>query len=113
MRYKGKRKKKIDPRIDYFAYIESPLWTKRKEEYYKTHKKECQACGSKHDIQLHHMRYGDFGNEPDYALITFCRTCHKDFHEKHATKKDMIRYSLKYVAERQREIKKALLDFGF
>ena len=96
---------------DYFEYINSPAWARRKEKYYKTHKRICQACGWPRDIELHHLEYGRFGIEPDYALASLCRACHRELHEKNPTKQNMIKVTLLFIKAKQRLIRK-LLDKG-
>jgi hypothetical protein len=39
----------------------------------------CQRCGSKQDVQVHHLTYENFGDEDVYNdLITLCKRCHED-----------------------------------
>lgn len=97
-------KKRENTKIDYFGYIVSPLWEERRIKYFKKHKYQCQSCGVLRDIQLHHMEYGNFGNEPDYALAALCLVCHNEFHKKHGTEKNMIKASLLFIKDKQKGI---------
>lgn len=97
---KGKARK-----MSYFNYIKSTYWLKRKKDYYKTHKRQCKACGSFKQIDLHHMEYGSFGAEPDYALITLCRECHAEYHREYPMKHNMIKMSLLFIKRKQDTIK--------
>lgn len=95
------RKKKKGFTGDYFEYIRSPYWLKRKAKFYKTNKRQCLACGSYSNIDLHHTEYGNFGNEPDYALVTLCRTCHDEFHASNRTQRDMIKTTWAFIRAKQ------------
>lgn len=107
--FKRKRIKKIKgKRLDYFEYINSPLWEKRKREYYAKHKKICMACGSDKRIQLHHLEYASYGNEPDYALASLCRPCHEEFHSKHDTRHNMVKATLLFIKDKQDKLRKIL-----
>lgn len=96
--------------LDYFSYIESDLWKKRKADYFGKYRKQCRACGSLKEVELHHMKYGMFGKEPDYCLIALCRGCHTEFHQQHRMTYDMIRETLLYCEDKQKLLKTALRD---
>lgn len=100
----GRKKSKHKP-IDYFEYIRSKEWCERRAKHIKKHGAICKACGTTRNIQVHHMEYGNWGNEPDYALITLCETCHKDFHSKHDTRHNMIKATELYIKQKQNTIR--------
>lgn len=107
--FKSKTKGKRPKKLDYFEYIKSPLWQQRKTAYYRRHRKVCQACGSYKVIQLHHMEYGNFGQEPDYALVSLCEICHKDFHKRYGgSTRNMIKATKLYIEAKQSSIKSLL-----
>lgn len=62
----------------------SPLWRKRKRNYYKKYNRECAACGMTHPVErihLHHMDYDyPFGEEPDRVLVPLCKRHHMEVH---------------------------------
>ena len=66
--------------INYQDYIKSDEWAARRRKYYATHKRECRACGSKKNLNLHHKTYARLGNEKDIDLVVLCRTCHNSLH---------------------------------
>jgi len=75
---------------NYYNYIKSLLWSNRRELYFLNFEKKCTKCYTTSDIQLHHVKYGEYdGNEQDFDLSPLCDTCHKQFHEKHGVHKDM------------------------
>jgi len=42
----------------------------------------CVNCGSFNNLEMHHIRYSKFGEEPDEDLQTLCRKCHQKRHDK-------------------------------
>jgi len=85
----------------YKVYIKSHWWEKRKNEYWKKHKKICYRCGSCEHIQLHHIKYSWqlFGNEPDNTLIPMCQKCHDKFHTIYGVKGNMMQEMLLFEQE--------------
>lgn len=81
-----------DPQNKYQYYIYSDRWTKRKNDYYQIHTKQCSRCSSFNNIALHHMFYEkkSFGKEPDEYLTPLCQWCHASFHREYGIKQDMI-----------------------
>jgi len=100
-----KKKARFVPKIDYFEYIESPQWIERKQHYYKTNTKQCRACGSYGNVDLHHIEYSSLGNEKDIDLVCLCRDCHKEFHANNKTSKNMRAKMLLYIKNKQSHLK--------
>lgn len=69
---------------DYRRYMKSPEWAARKRGYFLNHARRCKACGSKSDIQLHHMNYARLGRERDSDMVALCERCHTRVHQLHA-----------------------------
>jgi len=69
------------PRPNYFDYINSKAWKKRRVRYYRKYGKYCDICGSTVGIQLHHRTYIRLGSEADADLQALCRGCHENTHE--------------------------------
>src|SRR3954469_12710579 len=44
-------------------------WQQRKRAFYKKHPKKCKICGSRIQIELHHIRYQKHGAEKDGDLV--------------------------------------------
>lgn len=105
---KERKKREYKKRIPkkYALYIKSKFWTKRKNDYYRVHKKICQACSSKKFINLHHILYEDFGFEKDENLVALCRDCHEEFHEMYGVKHKMKKETNQFIIE-----KRELIDF--
>lgn len=66
----------------YRDYITSDEWKWFREEYYKTHKKECRACGSKIRVNLHHKTYKRLGHERLADVVPLCEYHHTELHKK-------------------------------
>lgn len=93
---------------DYFEYVKSERWKKRKEKYHLTHKRQCVACGSFREIDIHHLEYGDWGYEKDTALITLCHSCHDEYHRHRQVGQPLESSSLQFIRYKQECIKRAL-----
>lgn len=62
-------------RNKYEAHISSPEWAERRKQRLE-HDGRCRTCGHTEDLQVHHVSYENFGNEPLDDLITLCGDCH-------------------------------------
>lgn len=94
-KYKNRVPRKYD------VYIKSDWWAKRKNLYYKTHKRICSACDSAEYIDLHHLVYGSFGKEKDENLTPLCRSCHDEFHSLNGVKGDMYKETLQFIKDKK------------
>lgn len=66
----------------YSDYIKSDEWKQFRLEYFKTHKKECRACGSKLRVHLHHKTYVRLGHERLADVVPLCEYHHMALHKK-------------------------------
>lgn len=105
-------KKKTKAPQNYFKYINSIYWLKRKETYYKNHAKLCQACGTNKYIDLHHLTYNILGLENDNDLICLCRDCHAQLHKQIGSSKNMYRDTYKFIKTKQNNIKRLLEQYN-
>jgi hypothetical protein len=69
----------------YEVYLRSHWWEERKNKYYQKNGRKCAICGQTEYIHLHHIYYGDYGNEPDEQLVAFCKYHHDLFHKRYGT----------------------------
>lgn len=54
-----------------------------KHAVYKKYGRECQICGSKKDISVHHIRPKAFGgNDKEENLMPMCGDCHDEIHRR-------------------------------
>lgn len=67
----------------YDEYITSRGWEVRRADYFSSHPRKCQACGSLDQIHLHHKTYARMGRELDSDLVALCQQCHSEVHESH------------------------------
>ena len=65
--------------MDYKEYLKDTRWQIARKEIL-IRDGFCQKCGSKHKLQVHHIRYikgkKPWEYPPEY-LITLCNDCHK------------------------------------
>lgn len=94
--------------MDYFEYIHSELWIKRKELYYKKHPKQCRACGRFDKIHLHHLKYGYWTREKDEDLMPLCEPCHAEFHTIYGTGKYLKHNTHLFIKQKQAYIQSSI-----
>ena len=63
-------------------YIASPAWQEKRKMVLERDGYCCVRCGSAKNLDVHHLTYEHFGNEPMEDLITLCRKCHGTVHKK-------------------------------
>jgi len=70
--------------MDYATFLKTSYWRAIKEYCHKRAYSECEACGSKDNIEVHHMTYKHARRELFYLddLIVLCRRCHAEAHKK-------------------------------
>jgi hypothetical protein len=85
----------------YTTYVNSRWWSKRKNRYWKNHRKICCRCFSTVMVQLHHGEYDSsiYGREPDKVMFPLCHVCHEEFHERYGVKKTMIKETKEFIKE--------------
>ena len=81
-----KRKKKPKKQITkwqkrYYEYLLSKEWTEIKIEMLIKYP-ECQRCGNKYQLQIHHKNYDHVFNEEPEDLEVLCKGCHIEEHKK-------------------------------
>ena len=64
------------------AYLQSPKWYSIRIAIIAADDFKCQVCGSKHNLEVHHITYANLGNEKPEQLGTVCRACHQAIHDK-------------------------------
>ena len=58
------------------------LW-RRKNEIRSARRHRCEVCGEPGlSLDVHHLRYSEWGNEPDEDLAVLCRACHDVIHDR-------------------------------
>lgn len=67
----------------YHQHLESPLWAEKRAMILKRDEYQCRLCGSKHNLQVHHIKYSRGKRPweyPNSVLITLCEDCHQKVH---------------------------------
>ena len=102
-RKQGRKQRAYKNRVprSYKAYIASPHWTKRRNQYWQKVSRQCCVCGSCKYVQLHHGKYASetFGKEPDEWLFPMCQSCHQDFHDTYGVSGNMLKNTMKYIED--------------
>jgi len=84
----------------YRDYIVSSAWELRKKQYYDRYAKACKICGDTGNVQLNHIKYGNYGRELDKDLVPLCGGHHKKLHERIGVCGDMHRET-RYFLEQE------------
>lgn len=67
---------------DYNSYIQSNLWSRKREEAFSLHGRSCQRCKSIEGLHVHHKTYDNFKNENILnELAILCDLCHSLYHQ--------------------------------
>ena len=69
--------------MSYQEQLKDKRWLRRREEIFKKKGSFCSKCGSKHNLNIHHLRYiyGHMAWEyKDKDLIVLCSDCHEKVH---------------------------------
>ena len=67
-------------RIHKHKYLKSSQWQALRTKVI-ARDKHCQDCGATTDLQVHHLRYSNLGNEPLSDLVLLCGYCHNNRHQ--------------------------------
>lgn len=86
-------------KINYARYLTSKHWQRTSLKFlnHKKGRKICEACHSKHKINLHHKTYIHMGREQMRELCYLCQICHEKVHKIY--KRKLKTQSLKEVTD--------------
>lgn len=73
---------------DYYKYIQSAEWARRRTKVFAAAKGICQGCGRRAE-HVHHRTYARLGQELDDDLVAVCHDCHRDIHLNHVEHADV------------------------
>jgi len=65
-------------RQQYREYLRSPEWQRKRQAAFAHYGRECQWCGDKKRLQVHHLHYRTLGSESPEDLEILCPGCHAD-----------------------------------
>lgn len=68
-------------RLDYYVYLASPAWSKKRRRFIREAGGKCQTCGSNKRLQVHHKHYRTLGRERRRDVRVLCDDCHSLEHE--------------------------------
>jgi hypothetical protein len=68
--------------MEYAAYRESREWVAKRTKVLKRASGQCEGCGEKSAIEVHHLTYKHIGDEFLFELAAVCRPCHERLHGK-------------------------------
>jgi 5-methylcytosine-specific restriction endonuclease McrA len=65
-------------------YLKSPAWQTRRKAILKRDNYTCQKCNTNQvPLEVHHLHYRNFTEEPLSDLVSLCRSCHQSIHDNH------------------------------
>lgn len=69
------------------SYMKSAEWDIKRKAALEAANYVCTDCKSAIKLEVHHRRYINFGDEPQYDLVAVCRDCHETRHIKYGIPK--------------------------
>jgi hypothetical protein len=73
-------------------YMRTIHWQTLRTQVFERDSYTCQSCGSKHNLNCHHIDYSMLGTEPLHHLVTLCGTCHTALHNELGYNRTTIYY---------------------
>ena len=69
-------KKGIEKTLEYQEYIKSTQWKHIRQTMLKLKNHQCERCGRKNNLEVHHKHYKNFKKESFSDLELLCKPCH-------------------------------------
>ena len=63
----------------YHSYLRSPAWNQIRKRRLKIAGYECENCGKRTRLEVHHKHYRRLGDEWITDLLALCNRCHRRF----------------------------------
>lgn len=101
---KKSKKFKKPKKLKYKSYIHSKEWLNRKTILYEKFGRECMACDSNKNLNVHHSSYRNLGNEADDELVVLCKSCHEEYHELNGVQANMIIKTAIFIRDKKEEL---------
>jgi 5-methylcytosine-specific restriction endonuclease McrA len=61
--------------------LDPELYEQLREQVLRRDGWQCQICGSRQNLQVHHKQLrSQQGDDDDFNLITVCASCHEELH---------------------------------
>jgi len=71
--------------IKYKDYLQSEHWKMTRKKALDFYGRECNRCGDKRYLNIHHKNYLNYGCEQMEDLEVVCKSCHQKIHDKKRT----------------------------
>ena len=83
-RYNIKEAREAILNMPYRDFLKTPYWKAIAEYVKEQSSNKCSVCGSPKSLHVHHVTYGNHGDELHHLedLACLCRKCHKAIHGK-------------------------------
>lgn len=79
-----KRAKKTKPNLTFLQFYSKKLgslaWKRQRDKLLQRRGVRCEDCGSRYDLQIHHLRYTRFLQEKREDYRVLCFSCHVKYH---------------------------------
>jgi hypothetical protein len=82
-------------RTVYLARITSDEWYELKRELIEERGDDCEECGRRLPLEMHHLTYERLGYEDPDDLKLLCKECHEDADEERRHDAALQTYALK------------------
>ena len=66
----------------YQLYLLSDTWRFKGKRVLQRDDYRCQACCNAKALEVHHKTYQNIGDEPLFELISVCKECHIQLHQR-------------------------------
>lgn len=86
---------KDERRLRYELYLKSEKWKQIRIRKFKQVGRKCEVCGSKKNLQCHHLNYERLGKERLSDLQILCTDCHAIADEERRYSKGLQTYCTK------------------
>lgn len=83
-------RERIEWLLAYRVYMESGGWREKRAKVLKRCRNECEGCGNRRAVEVHHLRYPGWRIVPGsaewekreklYDLVGLCERCHREVH---------------------------------
>lgn len=83
----------------YKAYLRTPEWKSTRAAAIRRAQGRCQHCGTKDNLQVHHLNYERLYHELPEDLVVLCKTCHAQAHTKRKYNRGLETYGQKKYGE--------------
>jgi 5-methylcytosine-specific restriction endonuclease McrA len=77
----------------YDGYVRGSKWRNMRDDMIRLRGEQCERCGYRYELQLHHRSYERLGRELISDLEVLCQPCHEKADEERALQGQARRYN--------------------